>query len=272
MSVLLAAGLAGGAAALLVALPRPGDLRFQDLRTPDRRAGPVPVRRGGSTYAPLLLALPVGLALGPVAGVLVVLGLLLAVRLRRARGRRRAAAVERGAAVEACGALAAELRSGRTAAEALAAAAGVAAGPSRQALAGAAAAAAMGGDVPSALTARPDSDVATALRSLAACWTVCASSGSGLAAAVERLEEGLRAEQATRRAVDAELAGPRATAGLLAVLPAAGLLMAAGLGADPLHVLLGTPLGLVCLVLGLGLDGLGVLWTSRLVARAGGTA
>jgi Flp pilus assembly protein TadB len=36
-------------------------------------------------------------------------------------------------------------------------------------------------------------------------------------------------------------------------------------------VLLETPLGLVCLVLGLGLDGLGVLWTSRLVARAGGT-
>jgi tight adherence protein B len=119
---------------------------------------------------------------------------------------------------------------------------------------------------------RDDSGVAPLLRSLSACWTVCATSGSGLAAAVERLAEGLRAEQAQRRAVDAELAGPRATAGLLAVLPGAGLLMAAGLGADPLHVLLETPLGLVCLVLGLGLDGLGVLWTSRLVARAAGTA
>jgi tight adherence protein B len=56
------------------------------------------------------------------------------------------------------------------------------------------------------------------------------------------------------------------------VLPVAGLLMAAGLGADPLRVLLSTPLGLVCLVLGLGLDGLGVLWTGRLVRRAGGSA
>jgi tight adherence protein B len=101
---------------------------------------------------------------------------------------------------------------------------------------------------------------------------VCSTSGSGLAAAVERLEEGLRAEQAQRRAVDAELAGPRATAGLLAVLPAAGLLLAAGLGADPLHVLLTTPLGTVCLVLGLGSRRRGVLWTSRLVSRAGGTS
>ena len=80
----------------------------------------------------------------------------------------------------------------------------------------------------------------------------------------------LRAEQAQRRAVQAELAGPRATAGMLAILPLAGLVLAAGLGADPLHVLLETPVGWVCLVAGLGLDGLGLLWTGRLVTRAGG--
>jgi len=108
------------------------------------------------------------------------------------------------------------------------------------------------------------------LRALAACWTVCAGSGSGLAVAVERLEEGLRAEQAQRRAVDGELAGPRATAGLLAVLPAGGVLLAVGLGADPLSVLFTTPLGLTCLAVGLGLDALGLWWTGRLVAGAGG--
>jgi len=108
------------------------------------------------------------------------------------------------------------------------------------------------------------------LRALAACWTVCAGSGSGLAAAVERLEQGLRTEQAQRRAVQAELAGPRATAGMLAVLPAVGLVLAAGLGADPIHVLLHTPLGLTCLVLGLALDVVGLAWTGRFVARAGG--
>jgi hypothetical protein len=89
-----------------------------------------------------------------------------------------------------------------------------------------------------------------------------------LAAAVDRLEEGLRADQVLRQALAAELAGPRATAGLLAVLPAVGLLLAAALGADPLQVLLHTPLGLVCLVAGVGLDALGVVWTTRLVARA----
>ena len=72
-----------------------------------------------------------------------------------------------------------------------------------------------------------------------------------------------------RRAVEAELAGPRATAGLLAVLPLGGLLLAAGLGADPVHQLLHTPLGAACAVLGVGLDLLGLAWTARLVRRAG---
>jgi len=174
--------------------------------------------------------------------------------------------------VEACAALAGELRAGRSPAQALDVAAGLAVGPSRTALSAAAAAAGMGGDVAGALrvTAGTATAVPEVLRALAACWTVCASSGSGLAAAVERLEQGLRAEQAQRRAVEAELAGPRATAGMLAVLPLAGLVLAAGLGADPLHVLLETPVGWVCLLAGLGLDGLGLLWTGRLVTRAGG--
>lgn len=262
--VLLAAALAGGAAAVLVALPQPGALRFRSLQPPA-------ARRGGSAVrlSPLLLVLPVMPALGPVAAALALLGVLAFGRWSSGRAADRLRARERAAAVEACGVLAAELRSGRDPADALAAAAEVAAGPAREALMSAASAARLGGDVPSALTYGPGSAVAHVLRALGACWAVCSTSGSGLATAVERLEEGLRAEQAQRRAVAAELAGPRATAGLLAVLPVFGLLMAAGLGADPLHVLLGTPFGLVCLALGLGLDGLGLLWTGRLVRRAG---
>lgn len=266
MSVLVAATLAGAAAAALVALPRPGELRFRDLQPRTRRG-----RAAAPRAAPLLLMAPVLLLLGPVAAALSLVGAWLCGRWSRARVRDRAAAAERAGAVEACGALAAELRAGRDPADALAAAAEVAAGVTREALAAAAASVRVGGDVVAALASAPG-EVGHVLRALAACWAVCASSGSGLASAVERLEEGLRAEQAQRRAVAAELSGPRATAGLLAVLPGAGLLMAAGLGADPLHVLLETPLGLVCLVLGLGLDALGVLWTGRLVRRAGGTA
>ncbi len=210
---------------------------------------------GGSLLVPVLLA-------GAGAAALV--------RVRRVRALAAARRDERARAVEACAALAGELRAGRAPGDALAAASSLATGPSAAALQSAAGAVRLGGDPAPALRATSGSAVPEVLRALAACWTVCAGSGAGLAAAVERLEHGLRAEQAQRRAVDAELAGPRATAGLLAVLPAGGLLLAAGLGADPLRVLLTTPVGLLCLTVGLALDALGLWWTGRLVARAGG--
>ena len=99
---------------------------------------------------------------------------------------------------------------------------------------------------------------------------MCSTHGAGLAAAVERLEEGLRAEEAQRRDLAAELAGPRATAVLLAGLPLVGIAMAAALGAEPIEVLLHTTAGGVCLVTGIGLNLLGLWWTGRLVKRAGG--
>lgn len=262
--VLLTAALAGAAAAVLVGAPRAGPARLAELT---RR--PVLRRAQRLRHGLLLLPLPVVLLLGPVPAALALAALVLGRRWSVARGRARAREAERLGAVEACGVLAAELRAGRAPAEALAASGAVARGPSREALLAAASAARLGGDVPGALAGvDAGSAVPDVLRALGACWSVCSRSGAGLAAAVERLEEGLRAEQAQRRALDAELAGPRATAGLLAVLPVVGLVLAAGMGADPLRVLLHTPLGLVCLVTGLALDGLGVLWTRRLAARA----
>ena len=200
--------------------------------------------------------------------LLAVTGALVARRAVRSRASARAEATERIGAVAACAALSAELRAGRDPAGALEVAASAAAGPFAASLTAAAAAARLGGDVPAALASGPSSAVPQVRRGLAACWTASATTGAGLAAAVDRLEEGLRAAAEARRSVEAEVAGPRATAGLLALLPAAGVLLAAGLGADPLHVLLETPLGLGCLVLGLALDGLGVWWTGRLVSRA----
>jgi hypothetical protein len=157
---------------------------------------------------------------------------------------------------------------GPSAAAALEVAADVCVGPTRDALRAGAAAAALGGDVAAALEGATDSAVPGMLRGLAACWTVCASTGSGLAAAVERLGEAERAAADQRRAVEVELAGPRATARMLALLPAVGLLMAGGLGAQPLAFLLGSPVGRVCLLLGVGLEVLGLRWTARLAAAA----
>lgn len=266
--MIVAALLAGAAVACWLGLPRPGAVRVQVL-TERTRVGPA--RRTLDPRAGALLAGGAGLLwLGPVPAALLAAGAVLA--LRSWSGRRRAAeqAVERVRAVEACATLGGELRAGRTPAGALSAAAEVASGGSRTALAAAAAAAAAGADVPAALLqrGREPTAVPEVLRGLAACWAVCGAAGSGLAAAVERLEEGLRATLAQRRAVESELAGPRATAAMLALLPLAGLALAAGLGADPLRVLLHTPVGLVCLTAGVGLDVLGLRWTARMVARA----
>ena len=256
--------LAAAAASLLVAGPPVGRSRLAGLSDLSDRAAAFDLRLGlgGAAVAVLVVLGPVAAAVALGAGVA-------AARMAGARRAAAAAARERGRALEALAVLGGDLRAGRAPAEALAATASVAVGGTRRALLAAAGAAELGGDVPAALDG--PSEVPEVLRGLAACWAVCAVSGSGLAAGVERLSEGLRAADAQRRAVAAELAGPRATAALLATLPLAGMAMAAALGARPLHVLLHTPAGVVCLLLGLSLDGLGLLWAGRLVARAGGT-
>lgn len=286
MSVVVPAVLLG--AAVVVLLLAPGGARLARVTGSGRAGGLGGAPSGGRS---VLMAAPeprlvaggaalLGLALsGPAAaGLLAVLAL---VGLR-GRGRRRtrcARAAERHRALEACAALRSELRAGRSPAEALAVAAVAAGGTSRDppasaladALHEATAASRWGGDVPAALERHVARSAAPELlRGLAACWQVCTGSGAGLAAAVERLELGLRTAQLQRDAVEAELAGPRATAGLLALLPLAGTALSAGLGARPVHVLLHTPLGAVCLVVGVALDLAGVWWTGRLVVGAGG--
>ena len=66
------------------------------------------------------------------------------------------------------------------------------------------------------------------------------------------------------RLLASQLSGPRATAGLLAVLPVLGLGMGAAMGARPWHVLTATGPGRLALLLGVGFDLLGVMWTERL--------
>jgi tight adherence protein B len=310
-----AALLLGAAVSVYLGLPSGSALRLSELRTrpagaarlfnPFPGARPVPSASGSGRSGPttdpaaggaarppawrsglalLLLLAGAGSVLLLGVPTLLVLLLVAGVVLARRAAHRRAACRrrerERQRAVEACAALAAELRAGRTAAEALSVAARLATGPSEVALAAASSTAGLGGDVPTVLRAAADAGapagqptaVPELLRGLAACWAVCATSGSGLAAAVERLEEGLRSAADQRRAVQAELAGPRATAAMLAVLPGVGVVLAWGLGADPVGVLLHTPVGQVCLVGGLVLDAAGVAWTGRLVDRAGGAA
>jgi tight adherence protein B len=263
--------LAALAAAVLVGLPAPSRLPGLAPRSPGPTAPPHLRRRSPAGLAPLAGPVVAGLVLGPVGAGLGVLAVLVGRRAWASRHAARARDRERDGAAEALAVLASELRAGRPMAEALEVAAEVAVGPFAATLAAAATGARFGvepADVfhrSAAATAVPE-----LVRGLGACWQVCSQTGSSLAAAVDRLDEALRAEREQRWAVESELAGPRATAGLLAVLPLAGIALASGLGAHPVHVLLHTTIGLACLCLGLALDALGVWWTGRMVAAAGG--
>jgi tight adherence protein B len=177
---------------------------------------------------------------------------------------RREAARRRAAVIELCSALGAELRSGATGRDALIAASRDV--PAVDHLA--AVAAAPHGDVANALRATAERTGGAGLRRLAACWQVSERSGSGLAPSVSRLAATLRDEEQVRREVAAQLAGPRATAVLLALLPVFGLAMGNALGANPVAVLVGTPLGQGCLALGLLLEAAGLVWTARITRRA----
>lgn len=77
-----------------------------------------------------------------------------------------------------------------------------------------------------------------------------------------RLEEAAAAERASA------LAGPRATAAVLSLLPVAGIVIGALLGGHPLATLAGTAPGRVCLLAGASSWVVGRRWTRWLVVRA----
>ncbi|GAA4982147.1 type II secretion system F family protein [Nonomuraea thailandensis] len=174
----------------------------------------------------------------------------------------------RRASIELCQSLAAELSAGRTPSDALTRAITAVDLPDPALLRPVIAAARDGGDVSAALTTSAPQEGGEGLRRLAACWEVSTTAGAGLAALIDRVAHTLRAAQAHRQDVAAQLAGPRTTARMLAALPALGLLMAAALNMHPLSFLFGTLPGLMCLIAGITLDVCGLWWTARMAARA----
>ncbi|MDJ0384463.1 hypothetical protein [Streptomyces sp. G-G2] len=277
-----AAALCAGAAAWLLA---GGDPVPRRARLMLAGAGPV-VPGGPEARERLAVAVRVGVARWREWGALAV-GLVLAVlggsviplvvgavavplvrRLLRVRQRARAREARAAEVVALCGAVVGELRSGAQPGQALTAAMRrTVSGPGGPGAAetGLLAAAAFGGDVAGALRLAAREPGAEGLAGMAACWRVSVDGGAGLAAGLERLEGALRAERDREESMRAELAGARSTAVVLALLPLVGLLMGTGLGADPLWVLLHTPLGLGCLVAGGVLEALGLLWCRRLM-------
>lgn len=203
--------------------------------------------RRTARLAALVLAAVIGASLGgPVAGLIAGTYTVFAVcawQLRRQRrGNERAGAL----AVEAVGSLAGELRAGGGLLleghdEVIAVLSG------------------SGGSAP---------PVVEAAARVAAARRISEQLGAPLADLLDRMEDDLRLRHRLRASVAAKTAGCRATVVLLAALPLAGLALGAGMGARPTHQLLHTPLGGACASIALGLQALGLIWTSRMIRSA----
>ncbi|MFE5120506.1 type II secretion system F family protein [Streptomyces sp. NPDC056669] len=285
---LCAAMLCAGAAVWLLA-GRDRELRRVRLLFagggPVEPTGPDPVRRLSETAAWLrerwrvgyggrmgreLLCLPVGCLIALLgASVVPLLGAVVATpvvgRWLRSRRRERDRMRRAAGVIDLCATVAGELRAGRHPGEALLA---VDPGHLRERWGLVTAAARFGGEVPDALRRVARLPGAEGLTGVAACWQVAVDEGAGLAAGLDRVAAALRAERDQRDSLDAKLAGAKATAVALAVLPVVGLVLGGLLGSNPLHELLHTPAGLSCLLVGGLLEWAGLVWTGRMVRAA----
>ncbi len=238
--------------------------------------------RLGARLGAEVLCAPAGLVLAflahsPVPVVAGLVALPCVGRQLRLRTRRLTAEGRQEAVAGLCAAVAGELRAGRPPEAALAEAVERSRraedhGDADAALTRLLAAARFGGDVPAALRRAARTPGAEGLAGAAACWEVAVDGGAGLADGLDRVAAALRAEREQREDLRAQLAGPRSTAAMLALLPVFGVVLGATLGADPLRVLFRTPAGLGCLLACAVLDWAGLTWTARIVRSAEGAA
>lgn len=171
---------------------------------------------------------------GPVAGVVAGVYATVVVWAIGGRHRRLAASRERVRALDALAAVAADLRAGLP-------------------------------PDPAALSTLDDSRVGSLARAAVA---LAAATGAPLADLLDRIQTDARAADRAQAAAAAQRAGIHATALLLAFLPAAGIGLGHAIGADPLGVLLHTPLGAGCAFGAVSLQLGGLAWSARL-AQAG---
>ncbi|MGY1615184.1 type II secretion system F family protein [Geodermatophilus sp. SYSU D00691] len=252
--------------AAMLAWPDAGSVRRSRLSGGRRRGFRHPGPRSAPVLAAAVAAVVAALASTPLVAVLA--GCCAALAARAAESRRRTVRreTELAAVTQALGALVAELRSGRPPDVAAAAAArscgdGVLADAFVRAVRD-----------PPARRAPPPGPAEAALDRLAAAVRLSRSTGAALSDVVVAVEDDLRARARRQLELRSAVAGPRASAALLAGLPLLGLAMGSGIGADPWGVLTTTGPGQVLLVAGVALEVAGVAWSRRLVARAAGRA
>lgn len=131
-------------------------------------------------------------------------------------------------------------------------------------LAEAAAAQAVGGDVVAAMRGSARQPGYQGLARIAAAWQLCDVTGASIAGSAAQVADALRTEQAREQAIQAELAGPRATGRLLALLPVLGIGLGYVAGGDPVEFLTTSLPGNVCLLVAACLASAGLIWTELL--------
>lgn len=105
-------------------------------------------------------------------------------------------------------------------------------------------------------------------RLTAAVWRLAERTGAPAADLLERIEADARAADRAAASASAQAAGAQVTALLLAALPVGGIGLGYSIGADPLHILLRTPLGAACASGAVLLQCGGMQWSRRLVEGA----
>jgi tight adherence protein B len=104
---------------------------------------------------------------------------------------------------------------------------------------------------------------------IAAAWRVATEVGAPLAEGLRAVALALRDADECRDEVRVALAEPASTARLMSWLPLVAVLLGIALGFDTIGVLLTTPVGIACLVIGVLLMVAAHRWTRRLVRGAG---
>lgn len=248
----------------LLILPAPAARRryIRVFRTQSRRRFPW----YRFLYWTVGLGCAVTLGLGSGALVTAVLvGATVTVRVRRSRrsGWHR---TECGYLLDGLAAVIAELRVGAHPSAAAAVAARETSGIAAQALAVGAARSRLGGSGADGLL-YPGTVIATELARVAGAWRVAERHGLALAELLSAARADLAARAKFRNRTEAALAGARATAAILAVLPVLGIGLGQLMGADPLRVLLFSGIGTYLLPLGAGLACAGLLWADEITRR-----
>ena len=191
-------------------------------------------------------------------------------RAARARAGQRGQLVATSAIAEGLGGLVTELRAGAHPAAAAAGAAQDAEEPASMVLAAISSTARLGGEVDVALAglARGRPELRAPLAQLARAWQLSDRHGVPLADVLAAVRRDLDQRVAFASQVRARMAGPEASAAVLAALPVFGVLLGQLSGTGPVRVLTTTGAGQVLLVVGALLVCAGLLWSGRLTGQA----